>query len=1118
MASASAGDLGRHLGRLFGAGSAVGLTDGELLERFARRRDEAAEAAFEILLARHAAMVLTVCQQVLGDSHAAEDAFQATFLVVVRRAGSLRVRKPGSVGPWLHGVAYRIALKTRQGAARRRAREHRVAAPTVGRPSAAIEHGELRALLHDEVNRLPAKYRAPVVLCYFEGRTHDEAAAALRWPVGTVRGRLARARDRLRARLTRRGLTPDGWIESSLMGPATRIEPPARLLEATVAAAIKGMPGAAVTAMAKLMLRGVLMARIKLTVEVLSIVFLMAGFGLAFRGAPASQRRRRPEPARAAVATARSPSAPVDRQGDPLPEHARARLGTTPFHDGSLVNQVLYTPDAKSLVTVNNTPIVHVWDATTGRIVRDIGDPQADLPVITPSRAIALSPDGKTLATVDYPSRLRLWDVATARERRRWREAKDHEYGRPTFSPDGRTVAVSVRRLNETTKQSELLIDLWDTGALTEHRRRIPGDWVRLWDLTFSPDATMLATATRDTEIYHGDTLIGPKTSSTRLWDLATGRERRRFSVDVCDVHAIAFSPDGKLLATAISDGTIRLHDLSTGREREPRLGTQPAIPPGPPRERVPAPRNQPRTISYCLAFSPDGSILAAGTWGSGNHGDSSLAEIHLWDVARGQELRRIPAHQHSVRSLSFSADGRTVASAGGEPVIRLWDVATGREAFAQSGHRSAVRSLTASRADGTLFTGGDDGTIRHWDPSSGQELGLIARLSGRIDALAVAPDGKTLLVVGPMPIQPRQAGWIGIWSVIEHREIGRLAPIFDRNIPQYVAYSPDGKTAASQGRVWDASSGKLLVTLRHQDPRLDGLLSFCPIFYTPDGNHVLTAEPDGVRIWNIAAGREVRRAVLWSNCHDRARLSPDGRFLDTRGPGVHSRGSSDADDWPYRLWELASGEEVATSESHGDLHVRRAFSPDGRFLASAGGDATVRVRDLATGREVRRFAGHRGAVSAIAFVADGRSVISAGEDATALVWDLSDLTDHSTVAPPITPDVFKARWTELAGNDARAAYRATWTLSVSSAVPFLREHLRPAGLPDPEGIPAATGPIAPPDVLRTLRAIAALERVGTPEARAVLERMARGNPDAIETRDAKSALDRPGRRPEAQP
>src|SRR5207302_347659 len=136
-------------------------------------------------------------------------------------------------------------------------------------------------------------------------------------------------------------------------------------------------------------------------------------------------------------------------------------------------------------------------------------------------------------------------------------------------------------------------------------------------------------------------------------------------------------------------------------------------------------------------------------------------------------------------------------------------------------------------------------------------------------------------------------------------------------------------------------------------------------------------------------------------------------------------------------------------------------------------------------------------------------------EDATALVWDVSDLRDSRESGMRLTPDVLKSRWDELAGDDARAAYRATWALSVPSAVAFLREHLCPATSPDPNGVPAAIGPIAPPEVLRTLRAIAALERVGTPEARAVLERMARGNPDAIETRDAKSALDRLSRRPE---
>src|SRR5262249_29615782 len=205
------------------------------------------------------------------------------------------------------------------------ARERRAVVPAVERALDAIEHDELQVLLHEEVNRLPAKYRASVVLCYFEGRTHDEAAAALQWPVGTVRGRLARARDLLRARLTRRGLAPSGWVGAALLEPIARLEPHTRLLEATVAAAIKGMPATAVGAMARRMLRSLLLARLGVTAGVLAIALMMAGFGLALRGAPASQARQRSETTPRADTTARFVSTPIDRRADPLPEHARLR-------------------------------------------------------------------------------------------------------------------------------------------------------------------------------------------------------------------------------------------------------------------------------------------------------------------------------------------------------------------------------------------------------------------------------------------------------------------------------------------------------------------------------------------------------------------------------------------------------------------------------------------------------------------------------------------------------------------------------------------------------------------------------------------------------------------------
>jgi RNA polymerase sigma factor (sigma-70 family) len=349
---ASSEEIARHMRQLFDTGSAAGLTDGELLARFACRRAESesnpesasTEAAFETLLARHGSMVLSVCRQLLGDLHAADDAFQATFLVLIRRSGSFKVRECDSLGPWLYGVAYRTAIKARRLAARRLAREHRAAVSTASACDSRAEVGELRSLLHEEVSRLPAKYRAPVVLCYFEGRTHDEAAAALHWPVGTVRGRLARARDLLRSRLTRRGLAPAAVIGASTLEQSTRANVSASLRDATVATAIKGaLAGGSVAALTKIMLRTLVIARLKTSaVLVLTIALLGTSAGTVVRKALAVQPLRKTN---SATLQANAQQAQPRNAGrsitDPLPKYARARLGNSQFHNGDSVNQVL---------------------------------------------------------------------------------------------------------------------------------------------------------------------------------------------------------------------------------------------------------------------------------------------------------------------------------------------------------------------------------------------------------------------------------------------------------------------------------------------------------------------------------------------------------------------------------------------------------------------------------------------------------------------------------------------------------------------------------------------------------------------------------------------------------
>ena len=229
----------RQLRTVFNLGTIGALTDGQLLERFGTHGGEAAELAFAALVERHGPMVLRVCRHVLADPNDAEDSFQATFLILVKKARSLWVQD--SLGPWLHRVAHRVATRARYSTARLREHEKRAGAR---RPALVRERGdwdELLSLLHEEIDRLPEPYRLPVVLCDLQGLTHEKAARHLGWPVGTVKSRLARGRELLRGRLSRRGLgLPAGVTigETALGGACRAVElvPPGTLVESTLRA------------------------------------------------------------------------------------------------------------------------------------------------------------------------------------------------------------------------------------------------------------------------------------------------------------------------------------------------------------------------------------------------------------------------------------------------------------------------------------------------------------------------------------------------------------------------------------------------------------------------------------------------------------------------------------------------------------------------------------------------------------------------------------------------------------------------------------------------------------------------------------------------------------------
>ncbi len=238
MRNGQPGSALRQLRALFAAGTATARTDGELLATYVICRQHAAEAAisaesaFAALVDRHGPMVWGVCRRILGDVHEAEDAFQATFLVLVRKAGSIRV--DDSLGRWLYGVAHRVAGRARAERVRREADIDRPAAGSSDDPAEAAELVELRAVVSDELDRLPAKYRCPLELFQLQGLTYEQAASRLAWPVATVKSRLARGRAKLRGNLVKRGLAPAASGVASSLAASARADVPPKLIRATV--------------------------------------------------------------------------------------------------------------------------------------------------------------------------------------------------------------------------------------------------------------------------------------------------------------------------------------------------------------------------------------------------------------------------------------------------------------------------------------------------------------------------------------------------------------------------------------------------------------------------------------------------------------------------------------------------------------------------------------------------------------------------------------------------------------------------------------------------------------------------------------------------------------------
>ncbi len=414
-------------------------TDGQLLERYLAERDD---LHFELLVERHGPMVFGLCRRLLGDSADAEDAFQATFLVLVKKAGT--VRPAARVGNWLYGVAFHTARRARALSARRRLKEKEAAAMRTASPR-PDPSADLADVLDQELSQLPDKYRTAIVLCDLEGRTRKEVAQHLGCPEGTVAGRLARARVLLAKRLGKRGVALSGGVLAAALADSTaRAAVPAALAAGTVRAAGLAMAGKAVTGaistqaamLAEGVVKTMLVQKLKLVATaVLLVCALSIGAAVAYTAAA-----EKPDPPRSA--DERKPPANRDPDKGKLFDDAEVKdagilyLEDKQLHiaaDGQSVfpknlggNPVVYGSNGEKIVVLVHNPdanrggpgygrggiakqldVLRVFSARTGKLERDDSLAAVDMPApkITPQRAVVVSPDGKTCWFVALPHR-----------------------------------------------------------------------------------------------------------------------------------------------------------------------------------------------------------------------------------------------------------------------------------------------------------------------------------------------------------------------------------------------------------------------------------------------------------------------------------------------------------------------------------------------------------------------------------------------------------------------------------------------------------------------------------------------------------------------------------------
>jgi WD40 repeat protein len=805
---------------------------------------------------------------------------------------------------------------------------------------------------------------------------------------------------------------------------------------------------------------------------------------------------------------------------------------------------VAAAPDGKTLA-VATANAIQLYDVETGNDLRKIDGPRTGL------AALLFSPDGRTLAGRGRDGALLLWDAANGEEIQRLTASQPDDRDAVAlklqvaglrggadasgmaFAPDGKTLAVATTEFKQQTVSGS--VKIWDVATGKETGQIKGPEGLGASCVAFTPDGKVLA--------YGAANVIS-------LCEPDAGKELRQIKAPD-GVISLVFSPNGKTLAVRGRNQQVRVWETETGKELFQLGDAAPAQPGGAvilarPGAVTPEVRN--------LAFSPDGQRLAT----------ASASTVRLWDCTTGKELLLSDGHQGPLAAVALSADGKTVVSWGADRTVRRWEAATGKPLG--SFRPPQGTTVAAFSPDGRAVALAKAGNgIQFVDTATGKELHNLSGPPTGIGALAFSPDGKVLAARGGdnavmlydvargselRPIVAQAGNDTAAGNIVAIKVQGVL-PAGARG---GLVFSPDGKLLASAGGssaslrppaalpgarsprittdLYELMTGKLIRKLESAQPVVS-------LEFSPDGRVLATEFPDqSITLWEVASGKQ------------RAQF---GKVAASPQPNA-----------AMGTIALAAGRVVAPAEPAGPVSL--AFSPDGRALVSRGPGQSLRVWDVAAGEEVSKFEGHEGRVETIAFAPDGKTIASGSADTTILLWDAAALTkDLSKPELAELPDgALEPLWGDLAGEDAGKALQSVLKLAGAprQAVPFLGERLKPAAPVDPrqverwvadlesakyaarqeaavnlvkageQVVPALqkvlasqptietrkrvedlldklTGGTPTAEQLRLVRAVEALERTGTSDARKLLRTLAEGAPGALATRQAEDALAR---------